>query len=51
MEILALIIAIVLLGMVASWVVSAHVVRQIERGVVFRLGRAQPERAQPGRSC
>lgn len=25
------------------WVASARVVQQIERGVVFRLGRAQPE--------
>src|SRR6476619_422240 len=32
----------------AVWVTSARVVRQIERGVVFRLGRAQPELRRPG---
>ena len=34
--------------MLASWFVSARVVRQIERGVVFRLGRAQSEVRKPG---
>ena len=48
MEILLLILGIVALGMVASWWVSARVVRQIERGVVFRLGRAQTQVRQPG---
>src|SRR4249919_2944282 len=48
MEILLLILAVVLLGMLASWFVTARVVRQIERGVVFRLGRAQPEVRKPG---
>ena len=32
----------------ASWATSARVVQQIERGVVFRLGRAQAEPRQPG---
>jgi regulator of protease activity HflC (stomatin/prohibitin superfamily) len=32
----------------AAWAVSARVVQQIERGVVFRLGRAQPEVRRPG---
>lgn len=31
-----------------SWYLSARVVRQIERGVVFRLGRAQEKVRQPG---
>jgi len=48
MEILALVLAVVALGMLASWFVSARVVRQIERGVVFRLGRAQTEIRRPG---
>jgi regulator of protease activity HflC (stomatin/prohibitin superfamily) len=48
MEILLLILAVVALGMLASWFVSARVVRQIERGVVFRLGRAQAQVRQPG---
>ena len=33
---------------VAGWFASARVVKQIERGVVFRLGRAQPEPKPPG---
>jgi len=32
----------------AVWVTSARVIQQIERGVVFRLGRAQPEPRRPG---
>ena len=48
MQILALILVIVALGMFASWFVSARVVRQIERGVVFRLGKAQSEVRTPG---
>lgn len=32
----------------AAWVTSARVVQQIERGVVFRLGRAQPAPRRPG---
>jgi regulator of protease activity HflC (stomatin/prohibitin superfamily) len=36
----------VLLG--AVWATSARVVQQIERGVVFRLGRAQAEPRRPG---
>ena len=32
----------------AAWATSARVVQQIERGVVFRLGRAQQELRRPG---
>jgi regulator of protease activity HflC (stomatin/prohibitin superfamily) len=32
----------------AGWAAGARVVKQIERGVVFRLGRAQPELRRPG---
>jgi regulator of protease activity HflC (stomatin/prohibitin superfamily) len=32
----------------AVWAASARVIQQIERGVVFRLGRAQPEPRRPG---
>jgi regulator of protease activity HflC (stomatin/prohibitin superfamily) len=32
----------------AVWLTSARVVQQIELGVVFRLGRAQPEPRRPG---
>jgi regulator of protease activity HflC (stomatin/prohibitin superfamily) len=31
-----------------AWAASARVVQQVERGVVFRLGRAQPEPRPPG---
>jgi regulator of protease activity HflC (stomatin/prohibitin superfamily) len=31
-----------------GWATSARVVKQIERGVVFRLGRAQQELRRPG---
>ena len=32
----------------AAWAASARVVQQVERGVVFRLGRAQPAVRRPG---
>src|SRR4051812_31547694 len=48
MVVLEVILAVVVLGLLASWFVSARVVRQIERGVVFRLGRAQSEVRRPG---
>ncbi len=48
MEILLLILAAVAISMLVSWFLSARVVRQIERGVVFRLGRAQSEVRRPG---
>jgi regulator of protease activity HflC (stomatin/prohibitin superfamily) len=41
-----LVALVVLLG--ACLVTSARVVKQIERGVVFRLGRAQPNLKRPG---
>lgn len=37
---------VVVLG--TAWATSARVIKQIERGVVFRLGRAQPETRRPG---
>jgi regulator of protease activity HflC (stomatin/prohibitin superfamily) len=37
---------LVLVG--AGWATSARVVKQVERGVVFRLGRAQQEVRRPG---
>src|SRR3989337_671251 len=46
----ALLYALVGLAAVAgaSWAASVRVVQQIERGVVFRLGRAQQELRRPG---
>jgi regulator of protease activity HflC (stomatin/prohibitin superfamily) len=48
MEVLALVLLGIALFLAVSWYISARVVRQIERGVVFRLGRAQPAVRQPG---
>ncbi|MBO0847493.1 MAG: slipin family protein [Nocardioides sp.] len=48
MHILELVLICVALALAVSWWLSARVVRQIERGVVFRLGRAQHGVRQPG---
>jgi regulator of protease activity HflC (stomatin/prohibitin superfamily) len=48
MHVLLYALGVIAALLVVSWFVSAHVVRQIERGVVFRLGRAQPEPRRPG---
>jgi len=48
MEVLAFILLVVALVAAANWWASARVVKQIERGVVFRLGRAQAQVRQPG---
>ena len=48
METVALLLLILVLVAGAAWLASARVVRQIERGVVFRLGRAQEGVRQPG---
>jgi regulator of protease activity HflC (stomatin/prohibitin superfamily) len=48
MQVLLLILAAVGICMLVSWFLSARVVRQIERGVVYRLGRAQTEVRKPG---
>jgi regulator of protease activity HflC (stomatin/prohibitin superfamily) len=48
MDIVVLLLLGVAVFLAASWYLSARVVRQIERGVVFRLGRAQKSVRQPG---
>jgi regulator of protease activity HflC (stomatin/prohibitin superfamily) len=48
METVALFFLVIVALAVAAWLSSARVVRQIERGVVFRLGRAQAEVRRPG---
>jgi regulator of protease activity HflC (stomatin/prohibitin superfamily) len=48
MEVVAVVVLIVLLVALVGWSSSARVVRQIERGVVFRLGRAQSQVRAPG---
>jgi regulator of protease activity HflC (stomatin/prohibitin superfamily) len=45
---LAIVILIVLLVAVAAFISSARVIRQYERGVVFRLGRVQDPPRAPG---
>jgi regulator of protease activity HflC (stomatin/prohibitin superfamily) len=48
MEIVALFFVVVLAIGAGLWAMSARVVRQIERGVVFRLGKAQETVRPPG---
>jgi regulator of protease activity HflC (stomatin/prohibitin superfamily) len=48
MDVVALLLAILVAIVLAGALASARVVRQIERGVVFRLGRAQNAVRDPG---
>ncbi len=48
MEVVALVVVVIVLVALAALLSSARVVRQIERGVVFRLGRAQEQVRPPG---
>jgi regulator of protease activity HflC (stomatin/prohibitin superfamily) len=48
MHIIEFLLIAVAVCLAVSWYLSARVVRQIERGVVFRLGRAQEKVRQPG---
>jgi regulator of protease activity HflC (stomatin/prohibitin superfamily) len=48
MDVVAAVVLLILVVALAGWLASARVVRQIERGVVFRLGRAQEHIRQPG---
>ncbi|HEX3221722.1 MAG TPA: slipin family protein [Nocardioides sp.] len=48
MDVILVILLMVAAVALASWWLSARVVRQIERGVVFRLGRAQNAVREPG---
>jgi regulator of protease activity HflC (stomatin/prohibitin superfamily) len=48
MELVALFILVIVAIAATAWFSSARVVRQIERGVVFRLGRAQENVRAPG---
>jgi regulator of protease activity HflC (stomatin/prohibitin superfamily) len=47
-DVLLLMLAVVFLLAVAGGLASVRVVKQVERGVVFRLGRAQPQLRRPG---
>ena len=48
MEVVLIVLGIVAVLAVVNWAIGARVVKQIERGVVFRLGRAQPQLKRPG---
>src|SRR5690349_1253280 len=48
MHVIEVLLVLVAIGLAVSWYLSARVVKQIERGVVFRLGRAQEQIRQPG---
>src|SRR3954471_17187195 len=48
MDLLALVFVVIVVIALGAWFCSARVVRQIERGVVFRLGRAQNDVRPPG---
>ena len=43
-----IVLAVVVALAIAGWLSTVRVVKQIERGVVFRLGRAQPQLRRPG---
>ena len=48
MDVIWIVLLAVAAVALASWWLSARVVRQIERGIVFRLGRAQTAVREPG---
>ena len=48
MDVLWFVLGAVTALVVASWATSVRVVKQIERGVVFRLGRVQEQVRPPG---
>jgi regulator of protease activity HflC (stomatin/prohibitin superfamily) len=48
MDVLLILLVALVVVLGAAWATSVRVVRQIERGVVFRLGRVQSAPRQPG---
>ena len=48
MDVMWIVLAVVAALAIAAWFATVRVVKQIERGVVFRLGRAQPRLRRPG---
>jgi len=48
MDIVLYVLVLLVVMAAVAWTISARVVKQIERGVVFRLGRAQQEPRRPG---
>jgi regulator of protease activity HflC (stomatin/prohibitin superfamily) len=47
-DVFLIVLALLVVLAVAGWIATARVVKQVERGVVFRLGRAQPQLRNPG---
>jgi regulator of protease activity HflC (stomatin/prohibitin superfamily) len=48
MGVLVVALLVLVVAVLAGWLASVRVIKQVERGVVFRLGRAQPELRRPG---
>lgn len=48
MDVVWIVLAVLSTLAVAGWLASVRVVKQVERGVVFRLGRVQPQPRRPG---
>jgi regulator of protease activity HflC (stomatin/prohibitin superfamily) len=47
-DVLWIVLAVLVALAIAGWLATVRVVKQVERGVVFRLGRAQPRLRRPG---
>ena len=48
MDVIWIVLAVIAALAIAAWFATVRVVKQVERGVVFRLGRAQPQLRRPG---
>ena len=48
MDVIWIVLAVIAALALAAWFATVRVVKQVERGVVFRLGRAQPQLRRPG---
>ena len=48
MDVIWIVLAVIAALALAAWFATVRVVKQVERGVVFRLGRAQPRLRRPG---
>ncbi len=48
MDVLWIVLLVLVASAVAGWLATVRVIKQVERGVVFRLGRAQPAPRPPG---
>jgi len=47
-DVIWIVLAVIAALALAAWFATVRVVKQVERGVVFRLGRAQPRLRRPG---